>query len=335
METSNFGKGGVIDTIDSRDFIFDDTARSQPPFDWGVGFNIEDKVGIIPSKNQNGSFSCGGQAWSYYMAVLEALVTGSFEERSAKYIYSQTFVSPDGGSRGRDNCNLCIKQGVSVESLCSSYENGQPPSESFMTQQDISDTAKQNAHLSQSLSYTNVDPDIDLFAQAIRDNGGIVMGLYGKDNGTWLSLFPKPPTSLQGVWGHWLYAGRAKMIDGKKYIGIKNSWGNNVGDKGWQWIGEDYFNGYVWQSWTMLLKKPGQYIFTRDMKFGDHSEDVRQLQIRLGLDTSLQTGFYGSLTRKAVLDYQIKHITLSWYERYVLAGSSCSTKTRAALNVIL
>lgn len=32
------------------------------------------------------------------------------------------------------------------------------------------------------------------------------------------------------------------MIDGKKYIGFLNSWGDTVGEKGWQFIGEDYFN---------------------------------------------------------------------------------------------
>lgn len=327
----NRNPGGIQDTHDVRDFQFSDIARSSTPFDWSVGFDIESTVGIIPTKDQGASSSCGGQAWSYYDAVLEALATKSYETRSAKFIYSQTAV-PGGGSAGRPNCNVCIDQGVPRESLCLSYENGNPPSEEFMTRGDITDEARQDAKKSRTKSYSNVASDIDLFAQAIRDNGGLVLGLYGENNGTWESAFPKPPVGAN-KWGHWLYAGKAKVINGRKFIGIKNSWNDSVGDKGWQWIGEEYFTtNNVWYAWTMEFREEGQYIFNRDMKFGDRSEDVRQLQTRIGLPLELQTGYYGPKTKDAVLQYQLQNMTLSWYERYWLAGSICGQRTRSSLN---
>ena len=324
--------GAIKDIRDERDFQYKDVARASQPFDWGVGFDIEDKVGKIPSKDQNGSFSCGGQDWSYYVGVLEALHTNSYEDRSAKFIYAQTFY-PSGGSTGRDNCDVCIKQGVPLEALCPSYENGNPPSESFMTRpQDITEEARKNAKLSRSLSYANVAPNIDLMAQAIRDNGGISIGIQGEDNGTWRSEFPKAAKNWQ--WAHWLYAGKAKMIKGKKYIGVKNSWGN-VGKDGWQWIGEDHFKtNNVWYGWTMVFKTivDDQYIFTRDMKRGDRSEDVKQLQIRLGMPEELQTGYYWDKTQAAVFEWQKQNLTLSAYERYVLRGSKFGPKSRAVIN---
>ena len=51
------------------------------------------------------------------------------------------------------------------------------------------------------------------------------------------------------------------MVNGKKYIGVLNSWGDGCGNKGWQWISEEYFNticnGYnaVWEAWTLVLKE--------------------------------------------------------------------------------
>ena len=75
---------------------------------------------------------------------------------------------------------------------------------------------------------------------------------------------------------------------------------------------------------------PPQFIFTVDMKQGQTSNDITQLQKRLGVNP---TGYYGPLTRAAVLKYQLdNNIPLSWYERYVLAGSICGAKTRTKLN---
>ena len=247
-----YGTGAIETKYDIRDYWFDPSDKGG--FDWDTGFDIEQKLGQkLVAKDQNGSSSCGGQAWSYYGEVLEAIATRNYEPRSAKWIYSHTRV-PTGGSNGRVNCDFCIKAGWARESLVPSYLNGKPPKESFflykpvVTRDIIEDT-----EISKPLSYVRVTPNIELFAQALEAQNGLVLVLNGQDNGTWHSDFPKPPTVKE--WGHFLYACKAKKIGGKKYIGVINSWGKGVGEDGIQWLGEEWFVNPklgVREGWTMV-----------------------------------------------------------------------------------
>lgn len=243
----NFGHGAIKNKIDLRDRKWKKVAKVSIPFDWTVGYDIEKELSKflnapnfrIPAKNQNGSFSCVGQAGAYYEAVQDAYETGVFTEKSGRDIYSQIFY-PGGGSSTRDALNHLIKKGVCKESSLTSYQNGKPPKEPFMTQRtDATPQTVAEALKAKGTAYADVGINIDEFAEAIRDNHGLIFTINGANNGTWMSKFPKPPKKI--VWGHELYAGKAKTIDGKKYIGVINSWGNGAGEFGWQWIGEEYF----------------------------------------------------------------------------------------------
>lgn len=245
--SEQYGKGALEDSYDIRDYQY----AGSSPFDCQAGFNVLDVVGNdLVTKDQNGSYSCGGQAWAYYGEVLETVATGTYEPRSARWIYSQTFVE-GGGSSGRNNSDVVTKQGWALEKHALSYDNGKPPREAFMRLKPfLSPEAKESMEVSKALSYLQVRGDIDVVAQAIRDNYGCVITLAGQDNGTWRSEFPKPPNNKD--WFHHLYCGKAKMIGGKKYIAVKNSWGNDTGKEGWQWIGEEYFTtGNVRGGWTL------------------------------------------------------------------------------------
>lgn len=294
-----FGHGGVKDKPDPRDYQYSTIAMATSPFDWSIGFDIE-TLGVLPVKNQYQSFSCGGQAWASYSYVLDKT---NREEKSAKFIYSQTHVE-GGGSDGRTNCDLCVKKGVSQETLCPSYLPDKTTTEAFMVAVgDITVPAYADATTNEEKSYFSGSTDIDSVAQTIRDNSGVVIGLGGQNNGTWLSPFPLPPTTVQ--WNHWVYAGKAKIINGKKYIGFLNSWGNSVGEKGWQWIGEDYFkNGLVWACWIMVYNNNVPYVFTKVLKFGNEGFDVRMLQTKLGIFVD---GKFGKNTQRAVVAFQTKN----------------------------
>ena len=240
-----------FDALDSpydlRDYWYE--PRDRGTFEWD--FDIEKVIGQkLVVKNQNGSSSCGGQAWSYYGEVLEALATKNYEPRSARWIYSHTH-APGGGSSGRANCDFVIKKGFAWEAHAPSYEKGNPPSESFMVQvPTLSKEAIENTEISRALSYVKIAPNMNLIAQAIVENNGAILSVGGQDNGTWKSEFPKPPKVKE--WSHWVYAGKLREINGKKYIGIINSWGEKTGDKGWQWIGQDYFDaGFIREGWTL------------------------------------------------------------------------------------
>lgn len=267
-----FGHGATKNKIDLRDKKYHKTklAKASLPFDWSKGYDIEDELRAllnnpsfkIPIKNQNGSSSCCGQAGAYYMSVLDAFEKGAYTEKSARDIYSQIFY-PGGGSTTRDVLNLLIKKGVCKESLMPSYNSGQPPSERFMESRlDASDITRIDASSSKGTAYASVAIDIDSFAQAIRDNHGLIATINGQNgnNPSWLSKTPSSPVAnnQSPIWGHEIYYGKAKYIGSLRCVGIPNSWGINdtegniIGDPdepGWQWVTEKYFkNGYIHSS---------------------------------------------------------------------------------------
>lgn len=327
MENENedvllFGKGAIREDIpDPRDFQWGrDVGMGSPPFDWDKGYDVEEELSnllgtpfSITVKDQNGSSSCGGQAWSYLGQVLNVFHDKNTKERSAKFIYSQTYVGT-GGSGGRENSSIAIKQGWGLEEDTPSYENGLPPSEGFMEKtMDITPIAKEHAKIDKAFSYANVVHVPDLVAQAMRDNHGCIIGLTGSQNGTWRSEFPLPPATFNGTWSHWLYVGKCKIINDKKYFAVLNSWGMSTGKKGWQWIAEDYFTikileyPVIWSIWTMAEAQDiippvlPLYIFTKTLRLGSTGVDVMQLQIKLGIKVD---GKFGLDTLHAVQAFQ-------------------------------
>jgi hypothetical protein len=288
--------GAVISPKDERDYKYGILGSASIPFDWEKGFDIEDKVGKIPVKDQAQSSSCGGQAWANYSYALDET---DREEKSAKYIYCQTHVGV-GGSTGRDNCNICKNQGVSKETLCPSY----PATEQFLTTDDRTPQAIADAKTNKEKYYARIDLNIEEVAKAIRDNNGCVLGISGQNNGTWLSKFPLPPVN-NNVWNHWVYCGKAKIINGKKYIGFINSWGTNIGENGWQFVSEDYFNSPFgfFEGWIMTYDP--QIIPPVSMptlRKGSRGEAVKTLQKLLG--GLVIDGIFGNNTEKAVKKYQ-------------------------------
>lgn len=288
--------GGLVGKEDKRDFIYGlDVGYAPIPFNWDIGYDIEVILGRkLNPKDQGNSNSCGGQAWSRYNeSILDT------EERSAKFIFAHTHIG-DSGSYGRDNSELIKNKGNSSEALCPSYENGHAPSNNFMIRlEDISSAAFADGLKHKVTAYSQLfNVNIETIAQAIRDNKGVVLGILGMNNGTWLSKFPKPPTQSNGTWAHWVYAGKAVTINGEKYIGFINSWGN-VGDKGWQYIKEDYIP-YLFQVWV-VTNVPITDVNMPTIRLGSRGDAVKQLQKILNLT---QDGIFGPKTLLAVKVFQ-------------------------------
>ncbi len=256
--------GAIRAKYDIRDYWFKPRALGASPFDWDKGYDLEEDLGIkFVVKDQNGSLSCGGQAGSYYMEALEFDATKTYEPRSARDIYSRIYSHGGGGVDDVSLFKYMKSSGVALEKDAPSYENGEPPSETFMRQiPRLTTEAEENKEMTKVASFLKVEPDIDHVAQAILQHRGCIIGVGGKDNGTWRTQFPQPPVPAQ-VWGHWLFCVGAKKMGGKKFIKVINSWGKETGDNGYQWLGEDYFTtGHVWYgrclSWDFnppLIKK--------------------------------------------------------------------------------
>lgn len=262
------GLGAFQDPLDTRDHVFDnDVAMGAEPFtekDWVKGYDIENELNFeLPIKHQNSSMSCVGMGVSYYAGVLNMVEEKKYKEISAKGFYSQIFLPSGGGAYIREAIKLMISWGAVTETMVSSYNNGKPPSETFM--RDLSWKNKQVDNLAkkyQAKEYKVIRAcdNIDLFAQAIRDNHGVTGGVYIGNNGSWRT---NEPTPSNRTGGHAIYYGKYGVDKKGKYIATPNSWGTGRGKDslhpdGWQKLRKDYFNGLLQFNPWMVVDAPNQ-----------------------------------------------------------------------------
>lgn len=249
MNIEYYGKGCFPDIPDKRDYLIEDILGAPEPFDWDKGFDIEEVIDQkIKVEDQDKSLSCVGQAWQYYLQVLEMIETGIFTDLSAKDIYSRIFYE-GGGATLRDGAKLAVSRGVATEFSNPSYMNGRPPTEAFMRELVNGLEAEAKKFSAKSFA-TTTHNSIDFMASWIRDNNGLVSGVLG-DNEGWRVAdgMVRPPINKD--WGHALYFGKAKLINGEKYLGFVNSWSNLWGDIGWGWLKANYF-GSLFNLWTLI-----------------------------------------------------------------------------------
>lgn len=260
-------------------------------------------------KNQFQSSSCGGQAGSYLLQVVN-----KSDPLSAKSIYSKGFA--DGGGMYITVLeNLLANQGATLETEVPSLKQDGTTDELFME-----DASWTNLSLLQSAAkragYTivNVPIDADSMAQAIDNYGGIVILIQGKNNSdtnltNWLSNNPKPYslTNTNPVWGHYMFGYDYSMFNGQKSIDFLQSWGTSVGDGGVQHITEDYISsGEIIDCFALQKKQT----FYRQLSYGDSGTDVLALQKYLvsnGFANFIPTGFFGTKTGQAVMQFQAAH----------------------------
>lgn len=311
-----------------QDFIL---ASSGEPFDWDKGYSVDFN---LRAKNQMSSYACGGFACSYYMQVKEGK-----DVQSPKFIYANTWAKPNGGTSYEALGNWLRNKGSCDESLCVSFLPDGTTNERFITNnKDITEWAYKDAQTNKIERYAKVKVNtIDEVAKALRDNRGVILGVWGQDNGTWRTDNPKPP--VKNEWAHWVFGVEAGMYKGKKGIRFINSWGNLTGDNGYQWLTEEYFPKGMFLVWTMTDKyEIPKHEFVKTIKYGEKSEEVKFLQMKLEslghliMPKGVAYGYYGNLTTKAVLDFQIKNNVAPMSELAKLAGRLVGPATRKMLN---
>jgi len=300
------GLGAIPEKPDKRDFVLEEIMEAPVSVDWNRGYDIEEVMGReLPSKSQGKSSSCVGNAWSYYSEVLEYLETKHFRRQSARFIYSQIHL-PTGGAYLRDGGQILTNQGEVPEVLVPDYTR-----EDLMRfKDDITPDIKEMAKVYLKGNYALIRANsIDTLASIIQQNYGFVAGVaddFRPEN--WKGEIVKPGKARTG--GHALYFGKFKMINGKKYIGAKNSWGDGVGRKGWQWFGEEWLKlGRFFNPRTIInLENPKAY-FLHNLRVGMRGPEVQMLQEclkYLGLFNYPEcTGYFYGITLKAVKAFQI------------------------------
>lgn len=334
-------QGAIQKDPDPRDYpaVSPEIGFAPAPFDWNVGYHVEQDTGIkVSRKDQMQSSSCGGQSISQAAQSLSAKYLGENSEKSAKAYYSQVFV-PGGGSSSRMLAEILKKQGFFKEELVPSYQNGQVTEDFMERPQDISQGAKLDAGAYSGLfAYVYPQVTIDAVAQAVRDHQGVFIGIHGYNNGTWLSANPSSK-EVGDPWAHFMVVIGAQLVNGKKNLICLQSWGDKAPDATQiQYISENHFTaGHIWDAIAFVhapLPAHTGHVFNVNITYGTTSEEVRQMQITLAHDGCFNlppSGFYGPITAQAVLKFRLKHGIDSSTDPY---GHSVGALTRKVLNTI-
>ncbi len=317
--------GAIIETKDKRDFKYEELGSSSV-VDWEKGFIVP----LPKTKDQQNTSACGGFATASFMEVLSTIHDKKYDEKSPKFIYSLAKPAGSGGSAKTQLAKTLRDFGSADEATCKSFLPDGTTNETFISNRgDITQEAFDNAKKDKSSGYLTLDKiTFDKIAEMIQKYNGCIIGIYGENNGTWRTAYPRSTKGFRiDQWRHWIYGVGFKLINGKKHIGILNSWGD-VGENGVQWLNEEHIKD-IWDVWTFSYNLMEEYKFTQTLRFGMRNSHVGMLQKKLkelGYFPKEQsiTSYFGTITVSAVRKFQ--------KDNGLVADSIVGKKTNEKLN---
>ena len=300
----------------TKDYRFEEIA-SVPVVDWVEKPQSDWKK--FPIFEQSGS-SCVANAVAKIIGIEQIPEEGKFINLSRRDIYSQRFNKPGEGMNALDVNNIAIKNGVSLEYFM--------PSEGLTEQQmnEAADRTPANKTIAKVFRMKNwfvLPYDMDAIASVV-DKNHPVMVFMRFNYSEWDRQVPVI-TDQAFQLNHAVAIVDRTLYQGKKAFIIDESWGKNRGINGQRILTEEWFdlkNGRInWASYFEDLsnldliekvEKP-KYKFLKDLKVGMTDPDIIALQDCLKYEglfikTQVSTGYFGGITRKAVVDFQQKYV---------------------------
>ena len=265
---------------------------------------------MFPVLMQGQRPSCVSHAWVRLLQLYWWKKTGRVIDFSPRFLHAYT-AGGMADSDGRDP--RVIGQVLTNIGCCT---NALLPNDITLDDHAYSRVTITQAMLDEAKQYTIpaysfVNPDQYSIRHAIFHKGAV--GLMFQVGNEWYTPSwqpqdinplrpPHPVTSQHEVAGeHW-----ADALEG-----IENSWSERWNEGGY---GEYNLSNYAplqvicIDDYTVDFNphtNPVQFKFTKDMWFGQTNPDVKQLQARLGVIPT--SGYFGNLTRQAVIRYQVSH----------------------------
>lgn len=255
MNTSQFGKGCVQTPLEVKELQFSIGSlreRTAPDPDWDKGYMVEDGF-TIPQSNQGATSRCTAEATCYYGQARNMRQNRAFEEYSRRFIYSKSYIPPDGGAY--------IWKAMSVPVSLGFAGNQTVPDERLdeLYQRDQSDNDKAFIEaIAYRYAQIRNNKDMDYLANIIKQYDGFVTGFNGNDQ-----MFDDMGNARVidvPVWGHAVWICGYHLHDGKRCLIFKNSWGWNWGDRGYGHMNEDFvksgllFDAYVYAEIRDIIK---------------------------------------------------------------------------------
>jgi len=301
----------------------------------------------FPIFNQNGSGSCVAQTEAKELGIMRWLKDGQYVHFSATDIYQQRFNKPDAGMGAIDAREIVRKGGATLEVLTPS----QSMTDAQMDTAVVEGYKRDVGGVFKVSNYLGLDAaNIESVASTIQATGKGVMVWFYFDINEWTDrpMIKNPNLQLNApsTNRHSVCAVDSTLVSGQKALVIEDSWGPGAGMGGQRIIDETFFLKRNWYAGylanfkfdTVTLPKP-HHIFLRDLQFSPVyiiDSEVTMLQECLRYEglfpsNAQSTGYFGSITRKAVEDFQVKYsITTPQSPGFGRVGP----KTRAVLNGI-
>lgn len=306
----------------SKDFQMQEVIPQAVALHWNRGI---EGAPVYSVRDQDGSSSCVGQA------IAKALETITGVVQSAHPVYRRRSNFPIPGMFLQDGMNIIKHLGTTTEQLDPSQK---------MTEAQMNGDLFVQTPLTE-LIYVGVDyRDIDSIATAIETQKQCVLTLMSNYS-EWDVV--KPVVLNQDTtFGHAI-CGTYYFTDptGEKCILIDESWGLKQIER--RLITETFIKArgtggkyFVPQDVILPVPKP-KFTFKTQLLFGQTSSDIKNLQDILRYENLFpvaSTGYYGNITARGVLQWQIKYSVDTVAVLNSLGGRTVGPKTIAKLNSI-
>lgn len=303
-----------------KDYLFSEIVMTPDPVDW------TEKVYTrrFPIFDQDGSGSCVAQTVAKMAGVMYAEKNaGDYVHFSATHVYQRRMNRPRPGMIGIDAMNIA-RDSITLEELVPS----QRMTDEQMDGVEIPDYKDRVGEIFKFGNYVTVAPrDIDTIASIIQRTGKAVMVWFYFRSSEWKRAMPEVKYPDLDLYASTTARHSVTAVDftllpnGKKALIIEDSWGTDTGIEGQRIIDEDFFKARNYFACYALNfdfenpydGKPGGH-FEKTLEWSPtvtYDEDVVDLQNILKYEGMFpanvqSSGYYGSITAKAVLEWQLK-----------------------------
>ena len=303
------------DTEKAKDYKFRETVSFAAPVNWVE--KTPDQWRRFPIFNQDGSGSCVAQTEAKELGIMQWLKHQHYVHFSAADIYQGRSDKSQGGMSAID-ARSRAQRGVTLEELAPS----QGLNDSQMDAVPVEEYMKEVGAVFSVPNYLE-DPigDIETVASIIQTTGkGVMTWFYFLiDEWTDQPAVNHPDLTKETGLRHSVTGVDFGLVNGKKSIIIDDSWGSSYGQAGQRVISEDFFKARNWYAGHLMSFRfdiPATprpvHVFNTDMELNQTNTDVSALQDCLKFEglfpSNIQsTGFFWSVTKKAVQDFQTKY----------------------------
>jgi len=260
-------------------------------------------------RNQDGSGSCVAQSQAKHIEIAEQLKTHKSTQYSATPVYQKRVNRPQAGMGFPDAPKLQTTVNSCHESQCPSQLMSDSQMDNAIlppNYEDINDEAKPNAYITIPVDFFSV-------ASYVETHGACIIWV-NSDYSHWSVDFPTVGGKNGGV-RHSVCVVDAVTFQGTKYLVIEDSWGTFGKFNGQRLLSKEFFDdavyfAYALTQFTFESDATNFDPFTVPMQYNQKTPEIARLQKYLKSrgffpKETQETGFYGSVTALAVLNWQI------------------------------